>query len=223
MSTTSSFVSPSPTMIPRLRQHVVVGDLLGAAEQPERAVVARLAAAHLAMEAADGLDVVVEDVGSRADHRLQRVLFDAEEVRRQHLDGRVRQLRLDRADRRRVVAGAIVGDVVAVDRRHDDVLEAHLLRGLREAQRLERVDRVARLARVDVAVPAGAGAGLAEDLERGGAAPPAFGDVRAPCLFADRVQPGAVDQLLHVEVAAVRGRCADLHPLGAARPVRDGQ
>ena len=37
-----------------------------------------------------------------------------------------------RADRRRVVAGAAVGDVVAVDRGDDDVLELHLRRRLRE-------------------------------------------------------------------------------------------
>ena len=133
------------------------------------------------------------------------------------------QLRLDRADRRRVMAGALVGHVVAVDRGDDDVLQPHLLRGLREPQRLERVDGLARLAGVDVAVAAGARAGLAEDLERRRAASPALGDVRAARLLADRVQPRAVDQLLHVEVAAVLRRRAHLHPLGAARAFGDGQ
>ena len=51
------------------------------------------------------------------------------------------QLGVERADRRGVVAGAAVGEVVAVDRGDDDVLEPHLLRGLREAERLERVGR----------------------------------------------------------------------------------
>ncbi len=120
-------------MMPRLRQHVVVGELLRAPQEPERLVVVGLAAAHLPVQAAHGLDVVVEDLGARADHGAQRLLFDAEEVRRQHLDRRVRQLRLDRADRRGVVRGALVGDVVAVDGRHDDVLQLHLRRGLRDA------------------------------------------------------------------------------------------
>ena len=110
------------------------------------------------------------------------------------------QLRLDRADRRRVVRGAPVGDVVAVDRGDDDVLQLHLRRGLRDAQRLERVGRRVGLARVDVAVAAGARARVAEDLERRGAAAPALGDVRAARLLADRVQREAVDELLHVEV-----------------------
>ena len=78
----------------------------------------------------------------------ERLLLDAEEVGRQHLDRRGRQLRAERADRRRVVPGAAVGDVVAVDRGDDDVLELHLGRRLREPQRLERVDRVGRRARV---------------------------------------------------------------------------
>ena len=33
----------------------------------------------------------------------------------------------------------------------------------------------------------------------------------------------AVDQLLDVEVARVRARRADLHPVGSARPLCDGQ
>ena len=39
------------------------------------------------------------------------------------------------------MAGAAVGDVVAVDRGDDDVLQLHLRRRLRDAQRLERIGR----------------------------------------------------------------------------------
>ena len=132
-------------------------------------------------------------------------------------------LRLQRADRRRVVACAAVGDVVAVDRRDDDVLQAHLRRGLREAERLERVRRLSGLPECDVAVAAGAGARVAEDLERRRPAAPALADVRAAGLLADRVQARAVDQLADVEVARVRARRAHLHPLGAAWPLGDGE
>ena len=79
------------------------------------------------------------------------------------------------------------------------------------------------LAGVDVAVAAGAGAGVAEDLEGRRAAAPALADVRAARLLADRVQARAVDQLADVEVARVRARRAHLHPLGAARPLGDGK
>ena len=113
-------------MMPLFVSTRIVRDLLRAAKQREGAVVARLAAAHARMQAADGLDVVVEDIGPRADHRGERLLLDAEEVGRQHLDRRLGHLAPQRADRRRVVPGAAVGDVVAVDRRDDDVAQAHL-------------------------------------------------------------------------------------------------
>ncbi len=223
VSTTSSFVSPRPTMIPRLGEDGVVGQLLGPPQEPERLVVRRLGAAHAPVEPAHGLDVVVEDLGARGQDGAQGLLLDAEEVGRQHLDGRLGQLALDRTDRRRVVAGAAVGNVVSVDGRDHDVAQLHLGGRLSEPQRLERVRRMLRPSGVDVAVPAGAGAGVAEDLERRCAATPALADVGAACLLADRVQALSVDELLDVEVARVRARCADLHPLGTARPLGDGQ
>ena len=134
-----------------------------------------------------------------------------------------RHLALERANRRRVVARAAIGDVVAVDRRDDDVLELHLRRDLCEPKRLERIGRRFGFARVHVAVAAGARARVAEDLERRGPSSPALGDVRAPRLLADRVQARAVDQLLHVEVARIGRRRAHLHPLGAARALGDGE
>ena len=103
------------------------------------------------------------------------------------------------------------------------MLQAHLRRRLREAERLERVGSVLRLPRVHVAIAAGARAGVAQDLERRGALAPALGDVRAARLLAHRVEARAVDQLLDVEVAPVRARRAHLHPLGAARAIGDGK
>ena len=73
-------------MIPDFVRTVVVGDLLRAAQEPERLVVVGLRAAHPRVEPAHGLDVVVEDLGARGEHRLQRLLLDAEEVGREDLD-----------------------------------------------------------------------------------------------------------------------------------------
>ena len=103
------------------------------------------------------------------------------------------------------------------------MLQAHLRRRLRQAQRLERVGSVLRLARVHVAIAARARARVAEDLERRGALAPALGDVRAARLLAHRVEARAVDQLLDVEVAPVGARRAHLHPRGAARAIGDGK
>ena len=174
------------------------------------------------MQPPDRLDVVVEDVGACTDDGLQSVLLDVEKVRRQHLDRRVGQLRLERADRRRVVSGAAIGNVVAIDGGDDDVLQLHLRRHVREAQRLERVRRAVGLAAVHVAVAARTRARVPEDLERRRSTSPALADVRTASLLADRVQALAVDELLDVVVARARARRADLHPLRPARPLSDG-
>ena len=90
------------------------------------------------MQPANGLDVVVEDLGSRPEHDLERLLLVAEEVGRQHLDGRLRQLALQRPDRGRVVLRALVGEVIQVDGGDDHVVALHLGGGVREPQRLQR-------------------------------------------------------------------------------------
>ena len=79
---------PEPDGDPGLRQDTVVGELLHAPEEPKRLVVARLRAAHLRVQAADGLDVVPEDVRARVEHRGQGLLLDSEEVGREDLDVR---------------------------------------------------------------------------------------------------------------------------------------
>ena len=91
-------------------------------------------------------------------------------------------------DRSREMRRAEVGEVVAIDRRDDDVAELQRVDGARDLDRLLLVRRLRR-AVGDVAVAARARAGVAEDHERRGAVVPALADVRAVRLFADRVQP----------------------------------
>ena len=175
------------------------------------------------MKAADGLDVVVEDLRSCGEHGRERFFLDPEEVGREDLDLRRRQLALDRSDRRRVMRRATVGEVVAIDRRDDHVRELHLRRRLRQPERLERIGRAVRLARVHVAVPARARARVAEDLERRRPAPPALSDVRAARLLADRDEPTLAHEALHLEVLRVGARRAHLHPLGPPWTLRYGK
>ena len=71
-------------------------DLLHPLQQPQRGEVAR-ARADRRIEPRHGLEIVVEDVGPRRDHGLDRALL-AQEVGRQHLDRRAgRRLRASRA------------------------------------------------------------------------------------------------------------------------------
>ena len=117
---------------PALGEDWIVGELLCALKQPERLVVGRLCAAHPAMQPPHRLDVVVEDLRLRGEHRAKRLFLDAKEIRRQHLDARLRKLSLERADRRRIVARTAIGHVIAVDGRDYDMLQVHLRCDLRE-------------------------------------------------------------------------------------------
>ena len=83
--------------------------------------------------------------------------------------------------------------------------QAHARDRARHARRLERVVP-GRLAGLDVAEAAAAGARVAEDHERRGAALPALADVGAGRLLADGVQVLLADQLGQLAVARAAGR-----------------
>ena len=110
--------------------------------------------------------------------------------------------------------GAAVGQVVAGDARDDDVLQAQSGDRLGDAARLVIVEP-GRAARLDVAEAAGAGAGVAQDHDRGGALVPALPDVRAVGLLADGVEVQAAEQPLEVVVVLAR-RQLRLDPVGVA-------
>ena len=97
-----------------------------------------------------------------------------------------------------------VGQVVAGDAGHDDVLEAHRADRLGDAARLVVIEP-GRPAGLDRAEPAGPGAGVAEDHDRGRALVPALPDVGAVGLLADRVEVQAAQQALEV-VVVLAGR-----------------
>ena len=80
--------------------------------------------------------------------------------------------------------GAAVGEIVAVDRGHDDVGEPELGDRVGDARRLGVVERV-RQPGAHVAEGAGAGAGLAHDHEGRVLLLPALADVGAARLLAD--------------------------------------
>jgi hypothetical protein len=164
------------------------------------------AAAGERVEARDRLDVVVEDVGPLGDDPRQRHLLAAE-VGREQLDPAIGREAADRPDDADEGRGAEVRQVVAIDARDDGVPQAHPLHRLRDPERLERVV-VGRLAGLDVAEAAAARAGVAEDHERRGAALPAFADVRARGLAADRVQALVLDQRAQLAVVRAAGRGA---------------
>ena len=88
-------------------------------------------------------------------------------------------------DHAREMLGAAIREVVAIDRRDDDVIEAHLPDGFGDARRLVGIERHRHAGR-DVAEGAGAGADLAHDHEGGVLLVPALADIRAAGFLADR-------------------------------------
>ena len=180
----------------------LVGHRLGVAQDSERAIPARSLADRL-LEAADRLEVVVEDVGTGIHHAPERSGL-AVEVRDQDLDAHPRRGRPHLADRLGEDARPTVGQVVAGDAGHDDVLEAQSAERLGDPARLVVVEP-GRPAGLDRAEATGPGAGVAQDHDRGGALVPALPDVGAAGLLADGVEAKAAEEPLEV-VVVLAGR-----------------
>jgi hypothetical protein len=121
---------------------------------------------------------------------------------------------VDRLDRRRERGGAPVGQVVARHGGDDGEAEPHPLDRLGDPLGLGGVERLG-VAGVDEAEPAGPGAALAVDHERGRAIGPALEDVGAAGLFADGDQAQVAHGVLQAQVARRRAE-PRLQPVGLA-------
>ena len=160
---------------------------LGEFEDAQAHGVLALAADGL-LEAGDGLQVVVEDLGLGREDDLDR-LGAAVEVGGQHLDRRPGP-GADGQDAAAEVVGAAVGQVVAGHRGDHDVLQAEPGARLGQAVGLVEGHGLGHAA-LDGAEAARPGADLAQDHERRGPAGPALRAVRAPRALADRLQTRA--------------------------------
>ena len=116
----------------------------------------------------------------------------------------------DLPDAPRELLGATIGQVVAVHRGDDHVLQPHPLDRLGEAHRLQRVE-CRRRAVGNRAVGAVPGADVTQDHKGGGPVLPAFADVGAAGLFAHGVEPQLAHHRLDVRVAGSAG-CLHLEP-----------
>src|SRR6266540_2388404 len=118
-------------------------------QQAQRGEVAR-AWPHREIERRHGLEIVVEHVGPRGDDSLECPLL-AQEVRREHLDGRRGRTRADRADHLGEMPGAAIEKIITIDRSHHDMYEPELRDRIGKALRLIAVERTWQ-AGLDVAV-----------------------------------------------------------------------
>ena len=178
---------------------------LGELQHVQRQLVAGARVAHRVGQALDGFQVL--RVGGQAGvQHLGHQLVPALEVGRQGLHRGVGHAAVDGADAGGVVAGAQVGQVVAVDRGQHHIAQIHQRHGVGHVGRLPRVQPALGVAGVDRAELAGARAHRTHQHQGGGAAAPAFGDVGALGFGAHGGQPVRLHDLHHVLVLGAGGQ-----------------
>ena len=161
---------------------------------------------------------MIQDVRACVEDGVERLGFSLK-IRNQHFDARAWRAPPDFADRLGEDRRAAIRHVIAVDRRHDDVREVEGRDGVRDARRFSRVDGV-RASMANRAVSARARADVAEDHERRRPVRPAFADVGAARLLADRMKVQVAHQALEPEIGRRTWRF-HLEPLGFGRARRD--
>ena len=186
---------------------------LGPRQEFQRAVKLRLRT-HRGIEPGDGLEVMVQDVGSGLHHQGQRLPV-ALEVRDQHFNAGLGAASADGADGGGKDARAAIGELVAVNAGNDRVAQMQPDDGLRHPRRLFRV-QPRGAAGLHSAEPAGASADVPQDHKGRRTALPAIPDVGAPGALADGMQAQFAHKALEVPVVGPHGR-ADLEPFGPAR------
>jgi len=139
----------------------------------------------------DGFEVVGDDLGLRVDDHLEGGLV-AFEVPHQNLDRHIRAGFSGPENRFGPDPSAAIREVVAVYRSDDDVLEPGSAERLSDSSWLVFIDG-GGLSGFDIAEPAGAGAGVAEDHDGGDTLGPAFAHVRTGGFLADGVEIVRVD------------------------------
>ena len=149
------------------------------------------------------LEVMAQNGGLRIHHDLERV-FITLEVRDEHFHGAPRNLLVDARDRVGVDAGTTVRELVAIHARDDDVLQRHLFHGLGDPARLVLVE-FGRHPVGNATVLARPCAYVTKDHEGGGTSFPAFADVRAAGLFANRMQALRPHHPLEVKIIRAAG------------------
>ena len=161
----------------------------------ERLIVACPLVAHVRRQAPDGLQIVREDVGPCVDDDVDRGEIAAV-IAAENLDSSSGHALVNRAHGIGEDQCAAVGEIVAVDGRHDEILPAQIAHGFGHAQRFEPVDLSARITGLDVAETAAARAEIAQDHDRRRSRAPAFRHIRTGRLFADRMQRERIDPRL---------------------------
>ena len=186
-------------------------------QQPQRRIITR-AGPDGRIETRNRLQIMVINVRPRRDDHLDRPLMLVAEVRGQYLDRRVGRRPAQRLDHLDELRRPAIGQIIAIDRGDDDMLQPHLRRRIGQILRLIDID-LARHPRLDVAESAGPRADVAQDHDGRMFLRPAFADIGAGRFLAYRRQPLVPHQLARFMIGGA-GRRLDADPVGLAHALR---
>ncbi len=195
-----------PQHDPRLGKDRRVVPLYGF-QQLERSVIAGTGP-YRRVEPRDRLQIVIVDVGPRRDDGFHRVLHLPAEVGCEDFDRRLRRRSAQRLDHFHELSCPAIGQVVAIDRSDDNMLQPELRRSLGDVSGFLLIDP-ARHPGLDVAEGAGPGAGVAQDHHRRMLLRPALADIGAGGLLAHGIEIQIAHKLARL---AELWRCRRLHP-----------
>ena len=161
-------------------------EFLDLLQQAQAGEIARTGA-DFGVEAGHGFQIVVEHIRAGLDHFFQRRRRAFQKIGGQDFNGGRRAAMADRADCHGEMLGTAIFQIVAVDRGDHHMVQPQFRHRMRHPARLEGVQSL-RPAGRHVAKRAAARAYLAHDHHGGVALRPAFADIGAARLFADRHQ-----------------------------------
>ncbi len=197
---------------PGFRGHVGMG-LLGKAEQLQRTFV-KGTSADLAIEASNGLGVVIKDVRFGREHSAEGSPVAAE-IGNQDFYLAAGETMANLLNRAGEDAGAAVRLIVAIDTGNHGVAQAHAGGSFGDADGFFFIGGADRFAGRHRAEAASAGANVAEDHEGGSAVLPAFAHVGTARGFADGVEIVGAHDALEILIALA---AEEFHP----EPIRAG-
>ena len=160
------------------------------------------------MHALHGLHVVRENLRSRFDYDLQ-IIEVALEIADKCFNGQVGAGIVNPVNRFGPDSGSAVGQVITINRGDDNMRQAGSGQCIGYPPGFIKV-HLSRSSCLDVAEPTGSRAGITEDHDGCRASAPAFTDIRAGGLLANRVEAVGLDQVpCSCELIATRSLCPD--------------
>src|SRR5579872_1529289 len=186
----------------------------------QRLIVTRSFVANGRREAANGFEVVREDVGSCVHDDVERAHVTTI-IAAQNFDFRARYALVNCAHGIREDQRSAVGEVVTVDGGEHEILPSKIAHGACDAYRFQPVDDAFGIAGLDVAEATAARAEVSEDHDRRRSRAPTLRNVWTRGFLTDGMEPEAGDFGFD-PLVVVADRQRDAQPVGLSHVTRGG-